>query len=62
MLLLRLAHKFSEVRLARKCGVGQATISSWISGKRRPNYESRQTLFTLYDIPMDAWDRTAEES
>ncbi|AKT38280.1 helix-turn-helix domain-containing protein [Chondromyces crocatus] len=59
--LLRLAHKFSEVRIARKCGVGQSTISMWISGRRKPNYESRKTLLELYDIPMAAWDLPLED-
>jgi transcriptional regulator with XRE-family HTH domain len=62
VLLLKLANRLSEVRIARKCGVGQPTISLWISGKRKPNFESRKTLLEQCQIPMEAWDRRVEES
>jgi len=61
VLLLKLANKLSEVRVAWKCGVTQPVVSRWISGKRKPNYESRKTLFEQYSIPMDTWDQPAED-
>jgi transcriptional regulator with XRE-family HTH domain len=61
VLLLKLANKLSEVRIARKCGVGQPTISLWISGKRKPLYENRKTLLEVFKIPMEAWDRREED-
>jgi hypothetical protein len=56
-LLRRLARKYTEKRIARRCGVCQPVVSRWISGKRKPNYENRKILFDEYQIPMDAWDR-----
>jgi len=58
-LLRRLARKYTEKRIARRCGVTQPIVSRWITGKRKPGYENRKVLFEQYRIPMDAWDRTA---
>ncbi len=55
--LQRLARRYTEKRVARRCGVSQPVVSRWISGKRRPNYENRKILLDEYQIPMDAWDR-----
>lgn len=60
--LLKLTRKYTQARVARKCGVSQAVISLWISGRRKPDYENRKTIFELYKIEMDAWDRTAERT
>ena len=62
VLLLRLTNRLTAIRVARKCGVCQAVVSLWISGKRKPNFENRKTLFEQYQIPMEAWDRHMEES
>lgn len=59
--LLKLTRKYTQARVARKCGVSQAVISLWISGKRKPDYENRKTIFEQYKIAMDAWDRAAEQ-
>ncbi|MGK4001120.1 helix-turn-helix transcriptional regulator [Sorangium sp. So ce1036] len=59
--LLKLTRKYTQARVARKCGVSQAVISLWISGKRKPDYENRKTIFEQYEIAMDAWDRAAEQ-
>jgi len=59
-LLRRLARKYTEKRIARRCGVTQPIVSRWITGKRKPNYENRKLLFEEYQIPMDAWERHAE--
>ncbi len=58
-LLRRLARKYTEKRIAWRCGVSQPVVSRWITGRRKPNYENRKLLFEQYQIPMDAWDRTA---
>lgn len=60
MLLLKLTRKYSEERIATKCGVKQSTVSRWISGKRKPVYENRKTLLEQFQIAMEAWDRAAE--
>ena len=59
-LLRKLARRYTEKRIARRCGVTQPIVSRWISGKRKPNYENRKLLMEEYQIPMDAWDRRAE--
>ncbi|WP_437935289.1 helix-turn-helix domain-containing protein [Sorangium sp. So ce341] len=59
--LLKLTRKYTQARVARKCGVSQAVISLWISGKRKPDYENRKTISEQYQIEMDAWDRLAEQ-
>jgi len=56
--LRRLARRYSEKRIARRCGVTQPIVSRWITGRRKPNYENRKILLDQYRIPMDAWDRT----
>jgi transcriptional regulator with XRE-family HTH domain len=60
MRLLKLTKKYTQFRVARKCGVSHAVISLWISGRRSPNYDSRKTLWELYEIDMDAWERPAK--
>ena len=60
MRLLKLTRKYSEERIAMKCGVKQSTVSRWISGKTKPLYENRKTLLDVLQIPMEAWDRPAE--
>ncbi|WP_437567892.1 helix-turn-helix domain-containing protein [Sorangium sp. So ce542] len=59
--LLKLTRKYTQARVARKCGVSQAVISLWISGKRKPDYDNRKTIHEQYQIEMDAWDRAAEQ-
>ena len=58
--LRKLACKYSQIRLARKCGVSKAVISLWISGGRTPDYDNRKTLLNQLGIDMDAWDTPAE--
>jgi transcriptional regulator with XRE-family HTH domain len=60
--LLKICKKYTQARVARKCGVSQAVISFWISGKRKPDYDNRKTLRELYQIDMDAWERPAEKA
>ncbi|MCC6557278.1 MAG: helix-turn-helix transcriptional regulator [Polyangiaceae bacterium] len=60
--LLRLSAKLTQARLARKCGVTQPIISMWISGRRKPTYDNRKTLFEQCGIALDDWDRAAEDS
>lgn len=60
VLLLKLANRLTAVKIARKCGVGQPCVSLWVSGKRKPNFENRKTLYEQFQIPMEAWDRRAE--
>lgn len=60
--LLKITRKYSEERIAWKCGVTQPVVSRWISGKRKPNYESRKTLLEQYGIPMDTWDQPVEDA
>ncbi|WP_437671501.1 helix-turn-helix domain-containing protein [Sorangium sp. So ce131] len=59
--LLKLTKKYTQARVARKCGVSQAVISFWISGRSKPDYENRKTLYKQYQIEMDAWDRDSEQ-
>lgn len=58
--LLRLTKKYTQGKIARKCGVSQAVISLWISGQRTPTYDNRKTLLTEYEIGLDDWERPAE--
>lgn len=60
--LLRLSTKLTQVRVARKCGVTQPIISMWISGRRKPTYDNRKTLFEQLGIALDDWERAPEES
>jgi transcriptional regulator with XRE-family HTH domain len=59
--LLRRTHK-PQRAIARKCGVSQGTVSKWMSGEVKPEYENRKTLLELYGIPLDAWDQEPEST
>jgi transcriptional regulator with XRE-family HTH domain len=58
--LLKLSHKHTQERIARRCGVSQASISLWISGRAKPEHENRMALMIQYGIELDAWDRYDE--
>lgn len=62
VLILKFTNRLSTIRVARKCGVSQAVVSLWASGRRKPNFENRKALFEVFQIPMEAWDRRVEES
>lgn len=48
-----------QAEVARRCGVSQATVSNWISGKYTPTIRHRRTLESAYKIPFNAWDSPA---
>ncbi|AKV03182.1 hypothetical protein AKJ09_09845 [Labilithrix luteola] len=35
--------------------MSQATVSSWVSGKRVPDPDQRDLLRRAFDIPLSAW-------
>ena len=60
-LLLVVTNKYTQAKVARRCGVSQAVISKWISGERRPVYENRKELFERYGIGLDTWEQPAQK-
>lgn len=52
----------SQVWLAKVLGVGQPSVSGWVSGLYRPGPEIRDAIQTLLGIPASAWMTAAERS
>lgn len=44
---------FTQQEVAEKLGVTSASISSWESGARRPDFEMLDNLSKLYDVSFD---------
>ena len=46
-------HNLTQQEVADKLGVTSASISSWESGARRPDFEMLDSLSKLYDVSFD---------
>ncbi len=60
-LLLVVCNKYTQIKVARRCGVSQTIVSQWISGARKPVYENRKELFERYGIGLDTWEQPAQK-
>lgn len=58
---MRRAH-LTQVGLALRLGVAQASVSRWLSGQARPSAYDRETLRAATAIPIDAWDTSEERA
>lgn len=45
-----LEHNLSQQKFADILGVNQTTVSQWLMGKKKPNYESIYALYEKFDI------------
>jgi transcriptional regulator with XRE-family HTH domain len=57
---VELRRKGSQAHVARRCGRSQQTVSGWMLGQKKPEYESRKILRAEFGIDLDAWDRPPE--
>lgn len=55
--LLRVLQKTTGRDVAARCRVVPSRVSSWVSGRCKPNHAARRLLELNYGIPSDAWDR-----
>ena len=54
---LMIEKNLSQQKLADALGVNQTTISQWLLGKKKPNYESIRLLYEKFGIePNDLFD------
>lgn len=55
--LIRVLQKTTGRDVAARCRVVPSRVSSWITGRCKPNPDARRLLESNYGIPADAWDR-----
>ena len=54
---LMIEKNLSQQKLADALGVNQTTVSQWLLGKKKPNYESISLLYEKFGIePNDLFD------
>jgi transcriptional regulator with XRE-family HTH domain len=56
----KLASKGSQSDIARRLGVTQQAVSSWISGRSQPSGKNMLEIANAYRIPMSDWLEPAE--
>ena len=47
---IMIEHNLSQQKLADILGVNQTTVSQWLLGKKKPNYESILAFYEKFDI------------
>ena len=54
---LMIEKNLSQQKLADALGINQTTVSQWLLGKKKPNYESISLLYEKFGIePNDLFD------
>lgn len=54
--LIRVLQKTTGRFVAARCRVTPTRVSSWVSGRCKPNAAARELLELNYGIPAAAWD------
>lgn len=44
---------YNNAQIAQLLGVAEGTVSNWVSGTRKPNYERARRLCILLDLDID---------
>ena len=49
------AHGLTQTTASKMLGVGQSTLSHWMSGRRTPDREGAALLLARLNIPIESW-------
>ena len=55
LVMLRKAHKLTQIELSQKIGYSDKAISRWETGEVTPDIETLNNLAELYEIPISAF-------